>query len=121
MSNEAAAAQAAVESADLAARSLHSPGVDVERPRKAEGGQVHDLLRPNPIARGCAFDDKCLLHKEGVRWLYYNGASVRNVSGRSHAEEGSSRKHSKTAMKQRIKNTMKKSGKVEEVSYSWLP
>ncbi|EJK56408.1 hypothetical protein THAOC_23706 [Thalassiosira oceanica] len=47
-------------------REKSSPEVDGKRPRKAGGGQVPDLLRPNRIASDCEFEDKCLLHEVGV-------------------------------------------------------
>ncbi|EJK73430.1 hypothetical protein THAOC_04943, partial [Thalassiosira oceanica] len=51
---------------------------DGERPRKARGRPVPDLLRPNRIARGSPYDDECLLHEEGVRRLHFGGKAARN-------------------------------------------
>ncbi|EJK52074.1 hypothetical protein THAOC_28695, partial [Thalassiosira oceanica] len=45
-------------------RAKSSLEVDGERPRKAGGGQVPDLLRPNRIAHGQTIEDECLLHEE---------------------------------------------------------
>ena len=39
---------------------------------------MHDLLPPNRIARGQAFESEFLLHEEGVPWLSFGGASARD-------------------------------------------
>ncbi|EJK72978.1 hypothetical protein THAOC_05431 [Thalassiosira oceanica] len=58
-------------------RTRSSAAVDGERPRKARGRQVPDLLRPNRIAHGPTFKDECLLHEDGVQWLHFGGKSAR--------------------------------------------
>ena len=59
-------------------RTKSSPEVDDERPRKAGGGSVPDLLRPNRIPRQQALEDRTLLHEEGVRRLHFRGKTARH-------------------------------------------
>ena len=40
---------------------------------------MHDMLRPHRITHGRTFEDKCLLHEEGVQRLPFGGKTTRCI------------------------------------------